>query len=111
MKNLAQSFYTWYGQTLRHPKYRWLLVGGTLLYLLSPIDLSPDLLPIVGWLDDGVIVTLLVAALSEILRDSLSRRSPNGAQPAPGTSAAADTDSPKPAAEVLEAEVVDVTHS
>lgn len=106
MKNLAQSFYTWYGQTLRHPKYRWLLVGSTLLYLLSPIDLSPDLFPIVGWLDDGVIVTLLVAALAEMLRDSLGRRSPSDAQPDLRRDAAAD--SLKPEAQMLEVEVIDV---
>lgn len=45
MSNPAQSFYTWYKNTLEHPKYRWVLVGATLLYLLSPIDISPTLFP------------------------------------------------------------------
>ncbi|HEY9878511.1 MAG TPA: YkvA family protein [Leptolyngbyaceae cyanobacterium] len=74
MKNLAQSFYDWYTQTLRHPKYRWVLVAGTLVYLLSPIDISPDFLPIIGWIDDGVVATLLVAELSQILMNVLSGR-------------------------------------
>lgn len=74
MKNLAQAFYSWYRQTLHHPKYRWLLVGGTLLYLLSPIDISPDFIPIIGWIDDGVVATLLVAELAEVLRSALNSR-------------------------------------
>ncbi|HEY9763751.1 MAG TPA: YkvA family protein [Trichocoleus sp.] len=77
MKNLAQSFYDWYTQTLRHPKYRWVLVAGTLVYLLSPIDISPDFLPIIGWIDDGVVATLLVAELSQILMNVLSGRDRN----------------------------------
>jgi uncharacterized membrane protein YkvA (DUF1232 family) len=30
------------------------------LYLLSPIDLIPDFIPLAGWLDDLVIVPMLV---------------------------------------------------
>jgi uncharacterized membrane protein YkvA (DUF1232 family) len=74
MKHLVQSFYNWYRRTLRHPQYRWLIVGGTLLYLLSPIDISPDLIPILGWIDDGVIVTLLVTELSQIMLENFQRR-------------------------------------
>ncbi|MBD0335493.1 MAG: DUF1232 domain-containing protein [Cyanobacteria bacterium Co-bin13] len=75
MQNLAQAFYSWYGQTIHHPKYRWFLVAGTLLYLLSPIDISPDFIPIIGWIDDSVVAVLLVTELAEILRDVLNGRS------------------------------------
>ena len=27
------------------------------IYIISPVDLVPDLIPILGWLDDGVIST------------------------------------------------------
>lgn len=29
-----------------------LIIAGVLLYLASPIDLIPDIAPIIGWLDD-----------------------------------------------------------
>ena len=74
MENFAQSFYTWYKQTMRHPKYRWLLIGGTLLYLISPIDIAPDFIPIIGWIDDAAIATLLVAELSQVFLGYLNQR-------------------------------------
>jgi uncharacterized membrane protein YkvA (DUF1232 family) len=66
MNQPVQSFYDWYQKTIKHPKYRWVLVAGTVLYLISPIDISPDFIPIVGWIDDAVVASLLVAELSQI---------------------------------------------
>ncbi len=37
-----------------------LLIGLTVGYLLSPIDLIPDFIPVLGWLDDLLIVPLLI---------------------------------------------------
>ncbi len=48
---------------LRHPMAPgWLKAGSALivLYLLSPIDLIPDALPIIGVLDDLVVVPLAI---------------------------------------------------
>jgi uncharacterized membrane protein YkvA (DUF1232 family) len=45
----------------RHPATPWfarLLVVAVVAYALSPIDLIPDFIPIVGWLDDLVLVPL-----------------------------------------------------
>lgn len=77
MTNPAQAIYNWYRNTIRNPKYRWWLILGSLLYLLSPIDISPDFIPIIGWIDDGVIVTLLVTEISQLLLDRSRSRSDN----------------------------------
>ena len=66
MKSYITAFHAWYRQTLSHPRYRWWIILGTVAYLFSPIDLSPDLFPIVGQIDDVAIVSLLVAELSQM---------------------------------------------
>ena len=71
-QTFLQIFQNWYRQTLRHPKYRWLVIGATLFYLFSPLDISPDFLPILGWLDDGLVAGLLVAEVSQLLSEQLS---------------------------------------
>jgi uncharacterized membrane protein YkvA (DUF1232 family) len=65
----AQSIYDWYRDVIRNPKYRWWIIIGSLAYIASPIDISPDLIPIVGQIDDVVIMTLLVSEVSQILID------------------------------------------
>jgi hypothetical protein len=40
------------------------LIVAALLYLVSPVDLAPDLVPVVGWLDDLIVLGLLVWFLS-----------------------------------------------
>jgi uncharacterized membrane protein YkvA (DUF1232 family) len=48
---------------LRHPQApAWLKWGtaGVVLYLLSPVDLIPDVLPVFGVLDDLVVVPLAI---------------------------------------------------
>jgi uncharacterized membrane protein YkvA (DUF1232 family) len=50
-------------RALRHPQAPgWLKLGalGVVLYLISPIDLIPDVIPIFGVLDDIVIVPLAI---------------------------------------------------
>jgi uncharacterized membrane protein YkvA (DUF1232 family) len=67
MKFLIQPLYNWYRLLLRNSKYRWLVILGSLAYLLSPVDLVTDVIPVVGWLDDGMIATVLVTEVSQIL--------------------------------------------
>ena len=45
------------------------------LYLVSPIDLIPDFIPIAGWLDDIVIIPLLVSWLVSLLPQPARARS------------------------------------
>jgi uncharacterized membrane protein YkvA (DUF1232 family) len=53
---VSDLMYNWFRNTIRHPKYGWWIIAGSLVYLLSPFDISPDMLPIVGWIDDGLLV-------------------------------------------------------
>lgn len=61
-----KSVYDWYKNLIRNPKYRYWMILGTLLYLISPIDIAPDFIPIIGQIDDVVIVSLLVSEISQM---------------------------------------------
>lgn len=43
------------------PKLAKILAGITVAYALSPIDLIPDFIPILGYLDDLILLPILVA--------------------------------------------------
>jgi uncharacterized membrane protein YkvA (DUF1232 family) len=63
---------------LRHPDApRWLKLGTALivLYVLSPIDLIPDVIPFVGMVDDVVLVPLAIRWLLKRLPPELARAS------------------------------------
>jgi uncharacterized membrane protein YkvA (DUF1232 family) len=65
-----ESIYNWYRDLVANPKYRWWVVGASLVYLLSPIDLLPEaLLGPLGLIDDAVIITVLATELTNILKD------------------------------------------
>ena len=57
----------WYRVLIRNPKYRWLVILGSLVYLISPLDLFPDLVPFVGQIDDVILVTLLFSEVFQRL--------------------------------------------
>jgi uncharacterized membrane protein YkvA (DUF1232 family) len=51
---------------LRHPQAPgWLKLGvaGLVVYLVSPVDLVPDVLPVIGVVDDIVLVPLVIGWL------------------------------------------------
>ena len=65
---------------LRHPAAPgWLKVGTALivLYVLSPIDLIPDVLPFIGVVDDLVLVPLAVRWLLKRLPPDIARAAAN----------------------------------
>jgi uncharacterized membrane protein YkvA (DUF1232 family) len=63
----------WYRNLIANPKYRWWIIIGSLIYILSPIDISPDFIPIFGQIDDAVVVGLLVAELVAFLKERSSK--------------------------------------
>ncbi|MDV3353257.1 DUF1232 domain-containing protein [Leptolyngbyaceae cyanobacterium CCMR0082] len=69
---IIEGIRNWYRNAIRNSKYRWLVVFGSLLYLVSPLDILPDVLPIIGWLDDGIIATLLVTEVSQLLFEQVN---------------------------------------
>ncbi len=65
-----------YQRIFRHPRTprraRWLL-GAAIGYGLSPIDLIPDWIPVLGYVDDALIVPLLVwLALRQVPADVIA---------------------------------------
>lgn len=74
MKLPAQWIFNLYRSGLRNPTYRWGLILGTFVYLLSPIDLSPDLIPLLGQIDDVALVMLLVTGLSQLIGEWMQRQ-------------------------------------
>ncbi|TVQ11540.1 MAG: DUF1232 domain-containing protein [Leptolyngbya sp. DLM2.Bin27] len=65
----VKPFMKWYRRLLRNSKYRWVVLLGTLFYLVSPIDIVPDAIPLLGWIDDGLIATIAITEISQILLD------------------------------------------
>ena len=44
-----------------------ILAGITVAYALSPVDLIPDFIPVLGYLDDLILLPLLVAATVKLI--------------------------------------------
>ena len=53
-----------------YPLPAWAIAAiiGAIIYVVSPIDAMSDLIPIVGWLDDGAVVAAAVKALEEVIK-------------------------------------------
>lgn len=75
MNILWKSFYNWYRQTLRNPRYGWLVIAISIVYLFSPLDISPDLIPIVGQIDDLAIISILATEILNLISQSLNKSS------------------------------------
>jgi uncharacterized membrane protein YkvA (DUF1232 family) len=54
----------------RHPRTPWyakLFVAGVVAYAFSPIDLIPDFIPILGYLDDLILIPLGIAVAIKLI--------------------------------------------
>ena len=56
-----------YRTLLGHPVARWVVLLASLIYLISPVDIVPDMIPIAGWIDDGVLATLVATGITSIV--------------------------------------------
>jgi len=75
----------WFRNLLRNSKYRWVIILGSLFYLFSPLDISPDVFPVIGWIDDGLLATLVVTELTQMAMDKRRNRIKNSTQQADST--------------------------
>ena len=67
MKFPVQFLYTWYRNLLRNPMWRWWVILGTLVYILSPIDIAPDFLPILGQIYDVLLLSIVFSEVSGLV--------------------------------------------
>lgn len=64
-RHLLVAWHAW-----RDPALRWpgrLMLVALALYLLSPIDLIPDGIPLLGWLDDFALIAFVLPRLLKML--------------------------------------------
>ncbi len=63
--HLRIGWYAW-----RNPALRWpgkLVLALMALYLVSPIDIVPDTLPLLGWLDDFALAAIILPLMLKLL--------------------------------------------
>ena len=80
----------YYRAIAAHPRTprtaKWLLVAA-IAYALSPVDLIPDWIPIIGYLDDLIIVPGLIALammmIPEHVKEACRKRTPTGDEACP----------------------------
>jgi uncharacterized membrane protein YkvA (DUF1232 family) len=105
-----KTLYNWYRELVANPKYRWWIIGGTLLYLVSPLDILPDVLPIVGQIDDAVLITLVATELSSAIKDrnAMLKRQRNESKTVMPTVKIKDFETDMASGEVVEVAAVEV---
>ena len=45
------------------------MIGGGLLYFILPVDLIPDFIPVIGYLDDLAVLTTIMNSLHTEIRE------------------------------------------
>jgi len=73
VRNLKEETYALY-LAARHPDTPWyakLFVAGVVAYALSPIDLIPDFVPVLGYLDDLILIPLGIAVAIRMIPPSV----------------------------------------
>lgn len=69
VRHLKSETYALY-LAARHPRTPWyakLFVAGVVAYAFSPIDLIPDFVPVLGYLDDLILIPLGIAVAIKLI--------------------------------------------
>ena len=74
MKFSLQPLYGLYSRAIRNPKYRHWIILGTLIYVLSPFDISPDVFPLVGQIDDFLLLSIMLTEVSQMVMASYKEK-------------------------------------
>jgi uncharacterized membrane protein YkvA (DUF1232 family) len=72
-RNLKRDAFALYF-AMRHPRTPWYasaLAAAVVAYAFSPIDLIPDFIPVLGYLDDLIIVPLGIALVVRLIPESV----------------------------------------
>jgi uncharacterized membrane protein YkvA (DUF1232 family) len=67
----------------RHPLTPWLarlIIAGLVAYALSPIDLIPDFIPVLGYLDDVILLPLGIALVLRLIPPAVMEECRESAQ-------------------------------
>ena len=72
----------WFGDK-NVSKWRKLVLGAALVYVVVPFDAVPDVVPVVGWLDDmGVVGLALTSMLADVRKRAAMRNEESAKQSA-----------------------------
>jgi uncharacterized membrane protein YkvA (DUF1232 family) len=59
-----------------HKIYKWIIRILMIIYIINPFDIIPDYIPLLGWIDDGIVLYLLISDKFRKIKDnSISSRS------------------------------------
>jgi uncharacterized membrane protein YkvA (DUF1232 family) len=92
MKINLQSLYSFYRNAIRNPKYRNWIILGTLVYVLSPFDISPDFFPLAGQIDDFFLLSIMLTEVSQMVLNGLKNKKENHQSTENYTSKTVDVD-------------------
>lgn len=62
---------------LKHPQTPWYAKGVlavAVAYALSPVDLIPDFIPILGYLDDAILLPVLILLATRLIPDAVYKK-------------------------------------
>ncbi len=71
-RHLRVGWHAW-----RNPALKWhgrVVLLGMVIYVLSPIDILPDWIPLLGWVDDIVLISIVLPLFMKLLPADVLRQ-------------------------------------